>query len=664
MGNLKNKLESLRSEMAAAAQRIVDEWQQDEEGIDEVYGAGGACDEVAHALIDIIQSKTDADAVCGSPDGEDHEWVAVSDGREAFVVDIPPGVYETGGGYSWKKIEGAEVTPQDIIIAEVPKEDLADLFEENYAQYCMYNMSSDGMTDELWQLAQDDANVWKSLGIGNDKERNLYFYLDNFYDDLCEEFGCKQDGAREAILASAFDELKGKEKVDLTDIRKSMYRAVREVSLNHKVAYPNVHLDDIRQPSQDVGKWVSTLNEIYAAVYQGESLGAATQRLTEGWNPMEKRKFENWKKFYDNGEHKKYVVAYQVKFPFTEGEEISFPEEAPPEVRKPGRPRRKTKTPDDIKRSLVSRLDSADKLLREFSGVWDSNVWNRLHSSLNDLKREVMMLSSASTARDVIIKTAGVWARDGFSEVADVLEKIAQPPAEGDVASEIEQALTGEREEKPAGGAAPDMGMEGMEGLEAPEGEMEMSPEDLDAPPAEAGEELPMPEAPVGEEEPAEVPEGLEETPESSDVDTEENPYVGSTISDVVEVLEPVVMQLKERAVARELAKIDMMLDAQNIASHFPELGEAMNKVLESNTYVVTRLDKLLTKIKGGVQEGQEEEKKEETGPEIDMGELTSPEADLEVSEEMAPAEPAAPKAPAAPEADLEVEEEVPTLEG
>lgn len=650
MGNLTNKINALRPQMAAAAQEVVDVWQQDEEGIDEELGGGGVCDQIAMSLIDVIQQHTDAEAVCGAPDGEDHEWVVVSDGQEACIVDIPPYVYETGGGYSWKKIEGAQIDPQDVVIEEVPKEDVVDLFSENYAQDCMYNMSSDGMTDDLWQLVRDDAGRLNSLGVSGEKQRNLYFYLDNFYDDLCEEFGCKQGDAKDDILAEAFSLLKDKEDVDLTEIRKAVYVAIRNASPNHKIAYPNVHLDDIRKPAYDVAEWVGVLNAIHASVQRGEAYDDALNRLTEGWSPMAKTDFDAWKRFYEQGNHQKYAGIYRVAFPFTEDEEISFPtpEEVQEVVRRPGRPRKKMKTPEDIKRSLISRLDSADKLLREFSGVWPSNVWNRLHSSLNDLKREVMMLKSATTVRDMIVKTAGLWARDGFAEGAELLEKIAQPPEEGDVASEIEQALTGERPKKKEEAPMDEMGMEGM-------GE-EMSPEDLgDVPPSDAGEELPMPEPPVGEEEPTEVPEQLPEEPEvAEDVDADENPYVGSTISDVVEVLEPVVLQLKERAVARELAKVDMMLDAQNIASHFPELGEAMNKVLESNTYVVTRLDKLLTKIKGGAQESEADKTEKPSGPEIEMEELTQPE--LEVTEEVAPEGAAAP--PATEEPALEVAEE------
>ena len=92
------------------------------------------------------------------------------------------------------------------------------------------------------------------------------------------------------------------------------------------------------------------------------------------------------------------------------------------------------------------------------------------------------------------------------------------------------------------------------------------------------------------------------------------------------------------------MSKADMMLDAQNIAAHFPELGEVMGKALESNTYMVTRLDKMVGKLKGGVKE----DAPKSTAPEVEMEELTGAppvkgeEAMLDVGEEPVPPAPAA----------------------
>lgn len=120
---LKEELERLRPNLAAAAQRIVDEWEQDEEGLDPDLGSGGVCDRISDALGDVIFGEVDGVNVTeGGWEGDDHAWIIVYDDSDAFAVDIPPGVYETGGGYSWKKIEGAQIGPEDVVIEKVDRD--------------------------------------------------------------------------------------------------------------------------------------------------------------------------------------------------------------------------------------------------------------------------------------------------------------------------------------------------------------------------------------------------------------------------------------------------------------------------------------------------------------------------------------------------------------
>jgi len=129
--NLRQRLLVLRPAMAAAAQKVVDEWQLDEEGLDPELGAGGICDRVADAITDTLYSHLgDVEVALGAPEGEDHQWVVVSDGKEAFVVDIPPGAYETGGGYAWTKIEGARIEPSDVFVGPIDLELAQDLLKE------------------------------------------------------------------------------------------------------------------------------------------------------------------------------------------------------------------------------------------------------------------------------------------------------------------------------------------------------------------------------------------------------------------------------------------------------------------------------------------------------------------------------------------------------
>lgn len=128
-GPLRERLEALRGAMAAAAQAVYDEWDQDENGLDEELGAGGICDQIAGAISSLI----DDDTIDGGHDGDDHAFLIVTDWEtEAYLVDIHPGHYETGGGYSWRKLPGVTFDASMITIATVDVADIADIAGEDY----------------------------------------------------------------------------------------------------------------------------------------------------------------------------------------------------------------------------------------------------------------------------------------------------------------------------------------------------------------------------------------------------------------------------------------------------------------------------------------------------------------------------------------------------
>ena len=115
--SLYKQLLNLRPSMVVAAQTIYDEWQQNEEGTDEIFGAGGICSEISNAIGSIIVSNIENINITeGGQDGDDHSWIAAYNDKEAYGVDIPPNIYESGGGYSWKKLNNIIITPDDVII--------------------------------------------------------------------------------------------------------------------------------------------------------------------------------------------------------------------------------------------------------------------------------------------------------------------------------------------------------------------------------------------------------------------------------------------------------------------------------------------------------------------------------------------------------------------
>lgn len=109
---------ALRPQMAAAAQKVYDSWDQSDEFDD--HGGGGICDSVAQDIGMVIMN-----AIPGVEtddygwEGDDHAAIVARLGQESFYVDIPAGVYETGGGYSWKKIPGVVIGPEDVVVSRL-----------------------------------------------------------------------------------------------------------------------------------------------------------------------------------------------------------------------------------------------------------------------------------------------------------------------------------------------------------------------------------------------------------------------------------------------------------------------------------------------------------------------------------------------------------------
>ena len=106
-----SKLLRLRGKLATAAQTVYDDW------LPEPDNSGGICDAVADALRDVICERLpNATVEDGGHDGDDHAWLIVTINNERFSVDIPAHVYETGGGYNWKKIPDVKFNPADVLV--------------------------------------------------------------------------------------------------------------------------------------------------------------------------------------------------------------------------------------------------------------------------------------------------------------------------------------------------------------------------------------------------------------------------------------------------------------------------------------------------------------------------------------------------------------------
>ena len=124
---------SLLLQLAQAAQQVYNAWEQNDDGYDEMYGGGGICHDIADAMCGILSSKGIECTTFSASIGEVHVWAIAKFAEGVYSIDIPPNVYETGGGYTWKKMRDITFTPNDINIDKItadPNE--FDQYSEDY----------------------------------------------------------------------------------------------------------------------------------------------------------------------------------------------------------------------------------------------------------------------------------------------------------------------------------------------------------------------------------------------------------------------------------------------------------------------------------------------------------------------------------------------------
>ena len=126
--SLKSQLYSLRLKIIEAAQRVLDEWFQDDEGVSDEFGGGGVCDQISNAIMGVVgQHIPNVNFMDGGQDGDDHAYPIIYNDEKAFIIDIPNYIYEIGGGYSWRKIPNVILKENDVVIEEIDR----SLIEEN-----------------------------------------------------------------------------------------------------------------------------------------------------------------------------------------------------------------------------------------------------------------------------------------------------------------------------------------------------------------------------------------------------------------------------------------------------------------------------------------------------------------------------------------------------
>ena len=88
----------------------------------------------------------------------------------------------------------------------------------------------------------------------------------------------------------------------------------------------------------------------------------------------------------------------------------------------------------------------------------------------------------------------------------------------------------------------------------------------------------------------------------ASDIDSKMDSIMSNvSMEDIVLELENLAKVFKVREIPRRLALIDMLLDAKGLSSYFGNLSEAQAKALESNNYISSRIEDILSKLRGSI---------------------------------------------------------------
>lgn len=408
-------------------------------------------------------------------------------------------------------------------------------------------------------------------------------------------------------------------------------KALNDINIDKK-GYPNYDEYISFTSPRDTEKWVNAAKNIYYQVYKGIDRKVAVEDVSKDWGVMEKRDFQNWLKFYEENSHKKYAQMNWLNSQFGDYfvplKENNSVKDVDPTL--PAQPveqvqpvNNKREIIEEQRNKIVSRLDSAEKLLRSQEGqIFAGNEFEALMHIIYELKKKIHTVNKMSIStklyEDMIVRSANVLNKQGFVKASDVLNKIAEevalspaPPPNPTVNVGVVGTLPGVGPGMtPPGNITPNLdsnhadiaeGLKGfLDGLNGKVDDHESDDieviEDADTNfVVEAQDGTPQ----VPRQEPLEVKENVSDGNFDSIID---QAFKNLKVEDVVAKLEDLAKIFKTREIPRQLAVVDMMLDRLGFASFFPSLAEATNKSLESNQYISTRVEDILSKLRGTIE--------------------------------------------------------------
>lgn len=119
LNSINDITESIKDEMVRVAQEQYDGWQQDEHGVNIELGRGGICHLIADDLLNVLYKNKieNVQSVCSNY--EQHVYIVGQFKEGIYEIDIPYYIYETGGGFTWKKKPDVKFSREDIVISRL-----------------------------------------------------------------------------------------------------------------------------------------------------------------------------------------------------------------------------------------------------------------------------------------------------------------------------------------------------------------------------------------------------------------------------------------------------------------------------------------------------------------------------------------------------------------
>lgn len=495
-----------------------------------------------------------------------------------------------------------------------------------------------------------EAIALSSIGVSSEDDHKVIAYIRQHVRTVAEDItGLKLSSAALAKVSRVVFERRDDNSIDtIYGFYTAVEAGLTELGFS-KRSYPNHDYGILPERPHNLEKWMASMREIYFRVHKGLPFKKALDNVTSDWDKMEKNDFEKWLSYYQQGTHNKYKTAQYYQ---EEGEgppliPMSHLQGKLPGAKVPGMPNmdmyesnkkmedelllleeRKKKEEEDLRKQdlrnkILSRLNAAERLVSNPQSQMDLNdaldmgvdKWlETLHSLKRVIQTAPIKSASSPILFDLIVRHGYQLSEAGYPKAGKFLTKLAQveqvsiEDAAGEIDLESGEGAPAPLPSDPA--AAAPAPTEEDEDAAMEDFVRKMNNETMDESEAEDGtitvEAQALPESiepPVPTlDDPAAIE--VEEEPELEPEPTDDLSSALQNVSmeTLIKRLESIADILRKRELPREIALADLEMSELGIGTFFPALAEAHRSALESNSYQMTRIEDILSRLRGAMQ--------------------------------------------------------------